>query len=175
MSRIKITNFGPIRGGCVEDDGWIEIKKTTVFIGSQGSGKSTVAKVISMFIWIEKVLVRGDYKTKWFNTKKNKNSLFSYHRLENYVNGNNALFGATEIEYIGDAYHIKYSRGRFVFSKQAKKKYSLPQIMYVPAERNFIAYVKSSKELKLSSEALKDFLNEYNNAKNSIKKLPLYL
>ncbi len=40
--------------------------------------------------------------------------------------------------------------------------------MYVPAERNFIAYVKSPKELKLSSESLKEFLTEYDNAKRKM-------
>ena len=37
--------------------------------------------------------------------------------------------------------------------------------MYVPAERNFITYVKTPKELKLSSESLKEFLTEFDNAK----------
>ena len=59
MSRIKIQDFGPIKKGCLENDGWIDLKKVTVFIGNQGSGKSTVAKLISTFIWIEKALVRG--------------------------------------------------------------------------------------------------------------------
>ena len=53
MSKIKIKNFGPIKEGCLENDGWIEIKKVTVFIGNQGSGKSTIAKLISTFTWIE--------------------------------------------------------------------------------------------------------------------------
>ena len=47
MSKIKIKKFGPIKGGCQNDDGWLNIEKVTVFIGSQGSGKSTVAKLIS--------------------------------------------------------------------------------------------------------------------------------
>ena len=51
MSRIKIQDFGPIKKGCLENDGWIDLKKVTVFIGNQGSGKSTVAKLISTFIW----------------------------------------------------------------------------------------------------------------------------
>ncbi len=170
MSKIRIRNFGAIKKGYIEENSWIEIKKTTIFIGNQGSGKSTIAKIISIFTWIEKVLVRGDYQKNWFNVKKNIESLFSYHRLENYLNSNDTLFNNTEIQYLGDAYHIKYINGRFYFEETSKKQYFSPQIMYVPAERNFLAYMTSSKELKLSSEALKDFLNEYNNAKKAIKK-----
>ena len=60
MSKIKIKNFGPIKAGCTENDGWIDIKKVTLFIGNQGSGKSTVAKLISTLTWLEKAMVRGD-------------------------------------------------------------------------------------------------------------------
>jgi predicted ATPase len=56
MSRIKIRNFGPIVNGYLENDGWIDINKVTIFIGNQGSGKSTIAKLISTFTWIEKAL-----------------------------------------------------------------------------------------------------------------------
>jgi predicted ATP-dependent endonuclease of OLD family len=48
--------------------------------------------------------------------------------------------------------------------------------MYVPAERNFISYVRSPKELKLSSDSLKEFLTEFDNAKDAMKgsmKLPI--
>ena len=72
-------------------------------------------------------------------------------------------------EYIGDAYRIKYEQGVLSIKKIQNKKYPLPQIMYVPAERNFIAYVKSPKELKLSSDSLKEFLTEFDNAKKTIK------
>lgn len=57
MSRIKIKNFGPIINGNQTNDGWIDIKKVTLFIGNQGSGKSTVAKLISTFMWLEKALI----------------------------------------------------------------------------------------------------------------------
>ena len=49
MSKIRIKNFGPVKEGYLEEDGWMDIKKVTVFIGNQGSGKSTVAKLISTF------------------------------------------------------------------------------------------------------------------------------
>lgn len=168
MSRIRIKNFGPIKNGCQTNNGWININKVTVFIGNQGSGKSTVAKLISTFTWIEKALVRGDYNKKWFERKnKIQNQYLNYHRLENYFTINGA--DKTVIEYEGDAFSIVYENGSLVISEVHNKGYPLPQIMYVPAERNFITYVKTPKELKLSSESLKEFLTEFDNAKNEMK------
>lgn len=170
MSRIKIKNFGPVREGGQTNDGWIDIKKVTVFIGNQGSGKSTVAKLISTFMWIEKALVRGDYDKKWFERKNNlKNQYLNYHRLENYLK--NSGVNKTVIEYEGDAFSIVYRNDSLVIKEVHNEEYLLPQIMYVPAERNFITYVKTPRELKISSESLKEFLTEFDNAKNEIKGL----
>lgn len=175
MSKIRIKNFGPIKDGYQENDGWIDIKKVTVFIGNQGSGKSTVAKLISTFSWIEKALVRGDYNKKWFERKnKLKNQYLNYHRLENYFNDDSPYNSI--IEYQGEAFNINYENGSLYIEEVKNNVYPLPQIMYVPAERNFITYVKTPKELKLSSASLKEFLTEYDNAKEDLKgglKLPI--
>ena len=177
MSKIKIRNFGPIKLGCLENDGWIDIKKVTVFTGNQGSGKSTLAKLISTFTWMEKVLTRGDYKPKDFTVYNRFRKLFcAYHRIENYffdLQGNDI----PEIEFKGAAFHFKYAHGNLSIKEvENKAKYSLPQIMYVPAERNFIANVKTPKALKLTSDSLVEFVTEFDNAKNEMKgamKLPI--
>ena len=167
MSKIRIKNFGPIKEGFFSDDGWIDVRKVTVFIGDQGSGKSTVAKLISTFAWIEKALVRGDYSEKWFERKKRfKKQFLGYHRLENYLSEGNEK---SVIEYRGDVYAIKYENEELVINKIPGGPYMLPQIMYVPAERNFISYVKEARELKLSSDSLKEFLVEYEHAKREVK------
>jgi predicted ATPase len=171
MSRIKIKHFGPINEGCIENNGFIDIKKVTTFIGNQGSGKSAVAKIISTFTWIEKALVRGDFDKKWIERKNRfKNQFLNYHRMENYIKNQDAY-----IQYQGDAFNITY-KDNTLNIYEAKNDYALPQIMYVPAERNFISYVKKPKELKLSSESLKEFLSEFDNAKEILKsplKLPI--
>ena len=164
MSSIIIKNFGAIKMHKAP----IEIKKVTFFIGNQGSGKSTVAKLIATFMWIEKALVRGDYDKKWFKRKNRfKNTFLPYHRIENYLKEN------TFIQYEGEAYIITYENELLKLEEKKNNNYSLPQIMYVPSERNFIAYVKSPKELKLSSEALKEFLTEFDNSKEIVKNLSL--
>ncbi|MBL8434502.1 MAG: ATP-binding protein [Zoogloea sp.] len=175
MIRLRIKNFGPIGPGLSENDGWIDFKRVTVFIGNQGSGKSTVAKLFSTLSWIEKALVRGDYEKKWFERKgRLKSQFLSYHRLENYLETSGR--GGAEIEYEGDACGIRYAGGLLEIEAKDYSRYALPQVMYVPAERNFIAYVRSPRELKLSSESLKEFLTAFDEAKDSLRgslKLPI--
>lgn len=163
MGKIRIKYFGPIEEGFSDNGGWMDIKKVTVFIGNQGSGKSTIAKLISTFTWIEKALARSDYEKEWFQADNRfRDHFLAYHRIENY------LCESSQIDYEGEAYTISYKQGKLTIG-EIKDRYPLPQIMYVPAERNFLAYVGKPNELKLSSASLLEFLTEFDNAKNAIK------
>ena len=168
MTRLRLQNFGPIGPGLPENEGWIDFKRVTVFIGNQGSGKSTLAKLYSTFTWIEKALVRGDYEKKWFERKgRMKSQFLTYHRLENYLETSDR--GETGMEYQGEACSIAYANGQLSITETSPQDYALPQVMYVPAERNFISYVRSPKELKLSSESLKEFLTAFDQAKHALR------
>lgn len=163
MNRIKIKNFGPLKG----TSEWIDLKKVTIFTGNQGSGKSTVAKLIATFTWMEKVLTRGDFKEKEFTAAKFKNKYCSYHRISNYF-----IKEQSEIFYEGDSYKFTYTKqGELLIEKKGRAldNYALPQIMYVPAERNFISMVNNPNLIKDLPDALLVFLTEYNNAKQRIK------
>lgn len=172
MRKIRIVNFGPIKDGFRENDGFMDIRKVTVFIGNQGSGKSSVAKLISTMTWLEKALIRGDF---------NENDLKKYNRFVNkhcaYQNIDNYFKNDTEIEYVGSAYTFVYSNNKLditnnkepdIFSKDSPK-YIVPQIMYVPAERNFVSAVDNPSALKKLPPALYTFLDEFENAKREIK------
>lgn len=139
----------------------------TVFIGNQGSGKSSIAKLISTFAWIKKVLTRGDFIVKEFTAKKFKERYCGYHRLANYF-----IKDKTEIDYEGESYFMKYSRdGKFSITKVkgALNIYHLPQIMYVPAERNFLSIVNRPSLIKELPDSLLTFLSEYDKAKRDMK------
>lgn len=169
MSRIKIKNFGPIREGFVGNDGWLEIKKVTVFIGNQGSGKSTVAKLISTFSWIEKDLFRSDGSTQRFRKQERIfKKYLEYHRINSYLRND------TEIQYEGKAYSIIYKPGNNLDIHKLEDVYSLPKITYFPAERNFVSSVKKSRtrsgqKLTLWSQSLQEFKETYQEAKESYK------
>ena len=90
MSRIKIRNFGPIREGFTENEGWMDVKKVTVMIGDQGSGKSTAAKLISVFSWLEKNVVRKSISIEQINTSVFRNlcaaqELYEYFKQDTFL------------------------------------------------------------------------------------------
>jgi predicted ATPase len=157
QQRIVIKNFGPV------SNAEIEIKKTVVLIGGNAIGKSTVIKLISTFLWIEKALFRGTDK-KWFERENRlKNFFLPYHRIESFLNSD------SEIEYDGPSSVIRYKNNKISIENQTDNNYQLPQIMYIPAERNFVSYVRNAKkDLKLSGSLL-DFTAEYYNAAESLK------
>jgi len=185
MSKIKIKNFGPIKQGYNENDGWIDIKKVTVFIGNQGSGKSTVAKLISNFTWMEKALTRGDYDKKAFESEGVLKRYLTYHKIENYFRYDSynkkgqmkrVFSNDSAIEYVGNSYSFKYYQGHLEISENQLEisenqsgNYPLPQIMYLPADRNFLSSVDDLKTQRIFSPALSELLYEFDNSKKEMK------
>lgn len=170
MSKIRIKNFGPIKEGFQENDGWIDINKVTVFIGNQGSGKSTVAKAVSTLSWLEKSINRGD-------TDKKKVSFatflkfFEYQKIHNYFSKN------TLIEYVGEKYHIIYDTSmKYPSIKEVEgDKYIVPKIMYIPAERNFLSTISDAYNVKGLPDNVFTFAEELKRAQKELngKKLKL--
>lgn len=160
MSKIRIKNFGPIQEGYQEDDGWLDIKKVTVFVGNQGSGKSAVAKLFSTMSWIEKAMVVGNIRQDEINTYNRFVKQLAYQRIEQY------LTPETSIEYRGKAFSFSFMDGKFEALKSEGNGYLLPKIMYAPAERNFLSSVDRPDKLKNLPSALYTFNDEFDAAKN---------
>lgn len=163
MSKIKIKNFGPIKEGFQENNGWIDIKKVTLFIGNQGSGKSTIAKLISTFTWLEKSLYNQNSKKAEVKRKsKFENFYCEYQNLKNYFKQE------TVIEYEGLAFKFSYKNGRLDIEDIKGNKYLVPKVMYVPAERNFVSAVSQPEKLKYLPKTLYTFLEEFERSKQEL-------
>jgi predicted ATPase len=170
MTKIKIRNFGPIKDGYIENDGFLEIKKVTLFIGNQGSGKSTIAKVLSTLLWIEKSINRGDLSTDWsFNDFIEK---FKYQNLTGYFRKD------TIIDYRGELYSICYDKPNMkypIIEKTNLPNYAVPKIMYVPSERNFLSVIKDAYRVRGLPEPLFEFAEELRKAQMPIGNTELLL
>lgn len=168
---LTIENFGPIKKGK------IKTKKVTVLIGNQGSGKSTVAKLLSTCCWIEKYIYRRGYSKEIEDEVIKKfNDFWDYHRLSNY------LKRGTHITYMGPVLKIDFKNwadGKSTIKPIDNMKYSLPKITYFPAERNFLSSIKKSKQgqdFTLWSQSLQEFKEIFQDAKDNMKghlKLPI--
>ena len=62
ICKLKIKNFGPIKNGYSNShtDDFFNISRCSVIIGEQGTGKSTVAKLVSTLLWLEKYFVQKE-------------------------------------------------------------------------------------------------------------------
>ena len=123
--RLIIKDFGPISSADVE------IGKFTVVIGTQGTGKSSLAKLFSMFSWLEKSLVRHNITESQITRGKFANKKFcEFHRISSYFHE------GTYLKYQGKHYTFEYKDQKMELSFTNGVDFTVPKIEYIPAERN---------------------------------------
>lgn len=161
MAKLRVKNFGPIKEVISDNDGFIEIRKITVFIGEQGSGKSTIAKIYSTFLWLEKAFFCGfdivsDFKTDDFITLCSNQLLPAFYFTKE-----------TELEYIGDFCSFSFKNANFNLCTNLSNKYTRPKIMYIPSERNLVSVLEDIDRIKNLPIMLSLLQQEIKNAKKT--------
>ena len=169
MKRLVIRNVGPIKS--VD----IRLNKVNVFIGPQGSGKSTIAKIISFCSWMEKVNEVTDRAAVDGLIKR----LCSFHHMEEYFTDKSVIL------YVGDNVAFAYNwkeQDAIPLSKKFQEHniesihkkevlfYALdkevnPKVVYIPAERNFVSAVPNLKTYSDKNDNLQSFVNDWFDAK----------
>lgn len=168
MKQLLLKNIGPIRNN---NEVWIEMHKVTTFCGPQGAGKSTIAKLLSTFCWLEKALTRGDFLPKELMTyDRFRKKYCGFHNIQNYFKRE------TYIRFEGDKYIFLYDNGRLEVTPINNHNYLRPQIMYIPAERNLLNVVDHAEKVKGIPNSLDVLLGEYRRslrAISSTEELPI--
>lgn len=176
--RLIVKSFGPVK----ELD--ITFKKVTLFIGDQETGKSCIAKLFSMFKWLEKVLSQKKYKQNYFEQyNRFLTKLCSYHRIDSFVQADSFLMFESKhyiFEYQKGSFRIYNNEnigGLFQTNETSGDANGLAKIMYIPAERSIVSVAENkTKLLKELPDSSETFSDEFVNAKKFFKsgyELPL--
>ncbi len=157
--KLFLQDFGPIAETEVTFD------KYTIFIGEQGTGKSTIVKLFSLFTWLEKGLTRRIVsETSLTQHARFRKNYCAYHRLDTYFRK------STKIRFEGLSYRFLYADEIFsIEEKIHETTYNVAKVMYVPAERNFLSTTDNAANLKNLPESLQTFLDEFEKAKVVLK------
>jgi energy-coupling factor transporter ATP-binding protein EcfA2 len=163
MVKLKVRDFGPIRAGFGD---FIDFTKITLFCGPQGSGKSTVTKLFSTLSWVEKKLFRLGYPlvTSSYTLDMLRKDL-SWQGISDY------LTKEAEFDFVGNFFHIICRDEILTITQVADwDGYEMPQIMYIPAERNFASIVRNALRVENLPESLVNLQVEFERAKKQYKR-----
>jgi predicted ATPase len=155
---LDIKSFGPLK------EAHIVFNRITAFIGEQGTGKSSIAKIYSLFCWLEKALSRHQFSITY---------LQQYSRFrKNFCSYNNltALFHEdTYLHYVGLVYDFEYQDGHLSITPLKNSHVGNAKVMYVPAERTILGCVDHTSKLKGIPAPLTTFAEEFDTAKAMLR------
>ena len=119
---LTLSNFGPI----TQID--IELKRFTLFIGKQGQGKSTIAKIIAILGNMRQFLVSRPVPPSQDELQKKFTEELANYGLSSYLRPDSYLCWQYSV------WRIEYKQG--VFSYSAASFFNCPTL-YIPADRAF--------------------------------------
>lgn len=155
MKKLFIKNFGPIKEGFTDSpDGFFDISKLTLFVGDQGTGKSSIAKIISLFSWLEKQHHTQANKISIISSSDFCEKYLKFHRIDSFLQSN------TEIIYTTDNSSLYYTDGQ-LHIQNISDEYIRPKVLYIPAERSFCSAITNPNKVSGMPSNVMDFLSDY--------------
>lgn len=184
MEKLRIKNLGAI----IDID--IQLSQLTIFIGKQGTGKSTLAKIISIFrnksFWND--LFQQDDSTETFLVYTEKYGIRTYfnHNTQVQYSYNQLVFNYEQQKFNTVDFFDSVKRIFFKFNDINAQEFNLYKAIssilpayettYIPVERSLVTFLKdivltnAMKEVTLPSTIL-SFSAAYNDARKKVRKL----
>lgn len=150
MRQLKITDVGPITGTAE-----IEYKRFCILIGPQSNGKSTIAKILSTCMWLEKEACTSLSEHLIADGNAFKVLVENFHRMHNYIHSDRSI-----IEYQSPYVTVKYDKGDFSLSFNEYLKYERTKISYMPSDRNIVT-MKDIEKRDLEPTNFRSFLFDW--------------
>lgn len=150
MSTLYIKNVGPIAEGTK-----INLRRFTIFIGPQSSGKSTIAKLISTLMWMEKEACTTLSINVLPEGVTFKDFLEDFHRMHGYIDEERSV-----VKYESEFISFHYEKGKHVLCLKDNNQYHRVKVSYVPADRN-VATMKDLEKRNLDPTNFRSFLFDW--------------
>ncbi|PRY36997.1 putative ATPase [Spirosoma oryzae] len=151
MAKLTVKNVGPIR------EAELDVKKHTVFIGPQGTGKSTLAKLIA---------IGSDSGIVTFNNNSNNQNYFEKkYNLNGYISKNSYM------KFIGRQYYLEYN-DNFKFSllnKQQNEEKIDISIDKIESISEILSNLEDKLEDNIANELLHDLLIQTSTLRNTVQ------
>ncbi len=152
MRKLIITNVGPITQTAT-----IEYKRFCILIGPQSNGKSTIAKILSTCMWLEKEACTTLTTDVIKDGAAFKKLVEDFHRMHNYIHPDSSV-----IEYYSPFVKIVYNKGDFSMSFEDNLSYDRLKITYVPSDRNVVT-MKDIEKRDMEPTNFRSFLFDWLN------------
>ena len=160
--KLAVRNFGPISNLD------IIIRPMTLFIGTQGSGKSTIAKLLT---------ICRDLRW-WYNVEDGRDfkKRLRYFGIIDYLQGDSYISYTLTDAVTHHPNVVTYENGIFYVTTDGNREGDVQRFLYVPAERNLIGNMSDaiasmwSAQIPISSLLL-DYMSQFERA---TKELPVY-
>lgn len=150
MRKLVITNVGPITQTAT-----IEYERFCILIGPQSNGKSTIAKILSTCMWLEKEACTTLNRNVVKDGAAFKQLVEDFHRMHNYIHPNKSI-----IEYYSPFVKITYNKGDFSMSFNNYHSYDRLKITYVPSDRNVVT-MKDIEKRDMEPTNFRSFLFDW--------------
>jgi len=156
VAHLTISNVGPIKSIS------LELNRFNVFIGPQGCGKSTVAKIVSFCQWLEKDCLKHQM-TSHIDSDFLHNNLLEYHNMEGYFSESSYFkFSSEATEIVCSNKNLSVTRrDKFCTAPISKNA-------YIPAERNVIS-VPGIFSTKMPDNYILDFIDTWLNVRDKYR------
>lgn len=156
MAHLTISHVGPIKHIS------LELNRFNVFIGPQGCGKSTVAKIVSFCQWLEKDCLKHQM-TSHVDSEFVSRNLIDYHNMDGY------FFDDSKFKFTSEATEIVYANGSLNVSRRDRFCTDpISKNAYIPAERNLIS-VPGIFSTKMPDNYILDFIDTWLNVRDKYR------
>lgn len=163
MCTLAIRNIGPIH------DVTMTVKRVTMIIGPQSSGKSTVGKILCHCQWIEKRCFNNPEEESVTLAEGFKEGIEEYYRMQGYFSKE------SYIKYEGTYITLEYMDEKAVITINYKNvsEYQYPKLSYIPASRNFVAMIPNINKYNESNDLLMYFIYDWTTSRDYISYVQL--